>query len=36
MEKKWKVLVTGGRFDPATAVVRSLYKSGAKLHVADS
>ena len=36
MDRNRKVLVTGGRFDPATAVVRSLYKSGAKVHVADS
>ena len=36
IEKNRKVLVTGGLFDPATNVVRSLYKSGVKVHVADS
>ncbi len=36
MTAKPKVLVTGGRFDPATAIVRGLYKYGATVHVADS
>ncbi len=36
MTAKPKVLVTGARFDPTTAIVRGLYKYGATVHVADS
>ena len=31
-----KVLVTAGRFDPATAIVRGFHKAGINVHAADS
>ncbi len=36
MTTKPKVLVTAGRFDPTTAIVRGFYKFGATVHAADS